>query len=1495
MDPFHVRSESSATGPSRNESSDTNEHTIISPDPPSPHFEEIKTYHGTERFNRGSVASLTRRNTSVALADEHVLLELARTVTSKHEGNAYDPTHPDFDLPKWLRLTVRRFDEQGVKAGRAGIFFKNLGISGSGSALQLQQTLASTLSPIQLAESFSFAKSEHKQILQNFNGSLRSGELLLVLGRPGSGCSTFLKTMCGEMHGLNMDENSTISYNGIPQDLMMKEFKGEVVYNQEVDKHFPHLTVGQTLEFAAEARSPHSDPLPGMSRSEFSSHVTRVVMAVFGLSHTYNTKVGNDFVRGVSGGERKRVSIAEMALSATPLAAWDNSTRGLDSATALKFVASLRTLADLSGSAHAVAIYQASQAIYDIFDKVILLHEGRQIYYGPASKAKQYFEAQGWLCPARQTTGDFLTSITNPTERQVRPGLENKVPRTAEDFERAWMASHAYQDNQRDIAMHERDSKDDGLVERLRSTKTLIQSKHAHHESPYVLTPHAQVVLCMRRSYQRIWNDKSSTLSNIAGQVVIALIISSIYYGTPNSTQGFTAKGATIFFAVLINALNAISEINTLYAQRPIVEKHASYAFYHPFAEALAGYISDIPIKFVLAIVFNVILYFITGLRREAGPFFIFFLFAFLTTLTMSAIFRTLGAATKTISQAMALAGVMTLALVNYAGYQLPVPTMKPWFGWIRFINPVFYSFEAMIANEFHNQQFPCASITPAYTPRIGDSFICGVIGAVPGELTVNGDRYISINYEYTYAHVWRNLGILLGFLIGFLIAYVVVSEVNSSSASTAEFLVFRNREAAASMTHGQDEEIVNTEGFTKEQMPSESMNSLAPQTDTFTWKNVCYDIKIKEEPRRLLDEVSGFVKPGTLTALMGVSGAGKTTLLDVLASRTSMGIITGDMLVNGRPLDASFQRKTGYVQQQDLHLETSTVRESLRFSAMLRQPASVSKEDKYQHVEEVIKMLNMQDFAEAVVGTPGEGLNVEQRKLLTIGVELAAKPKLLLFLDEPTSGLDSQSSWAICSFLRKLADNGQAVLCTIHQPSAILFQQFDRLLFLAKGGRTVYFGPIGTNSRTLLDYFHTHGARHCADEENPAEYMLEIANAKDRDWPQVWKTSAEFHALHSEIDRLHDEGRLKPVDHDHGSLDEFAMPLSTQIYVVTYRTFQQYWRTPSYIIAKWALGMAAGLFIGFSYYQSDSSVQGTQNIIFSGFQVSTIFSTLVQQIMPLFVSQRSLYEVRERPSKSYSWKAFLIANMAAEIPYNVMTGIIVFATYSYPIVGILSPERQGLILLLCVQFFIYAGTFAHMCIAALPDAQTASTVVTLLFAMSLVFNGVMQAPSALPRFWIFMYRVSPFTYWIAGLMAVQGAGREIVCSAAETNVFSPPLNQTCAAYLAEYLTMAPGRLQNPDATQDCRYCSLSSTDQFLGALGIRYDERWRNFGIMWVYIIFNIFAATGTYYAFRVVKWDGEKVRRDLKGFGKALFGRHTPNAKDKRGRKEMEVARPF
>lgn len=204
-------------------------------------------------------------------------------------------------------------------------------------------------------------------------------------------------------------------------------------------------------------------------------------------------------------------------------------------------------------------------------------------------------------------------------------------------------------------------------------------------------------------------------------------------------------------------------------------------------------------------------------------------------------------------------------------------------------------------------------------------------------------------------------------------------------------------------------------------------------------------------------------------------------------------------------------------------------------------------------------------------------GLNVEQRKRLTIAVELAAKPQLLLFLDEPTSGLDSQTAWSICSLMRKLANSGQAILCTIHQPSAILFQEFDRLLFLAPGGRTVYFGEIGENSRTLTNYFESNGAHACPPHANPAEWMLEVIGSVPgipavHDWALVWNQSPERQAVRKELARMQRQLSSKVDAASNVKSSSFAAPFLLQFWLVYKRVNEQYWRTPTYIWSKMIL-----------------------------------------------------------------------------------------------------------------------------------------------------------------------------------------------------------------------------------------------------------------------------------------------------------------------------------
>jgi ATP-binding cassette subfamily G (WHITE) protein 2 (PDR) len=286
------------------------------------------------------------------------------------KDSSLDPAGKNFSAKAWLSNLVGFIskDPSSYHPRYTGVSFRNLNVYGFTTATDYQKNVINIL--VGIGDVFRWVAGTRKkhrvEILRDFDGLVESGEMLLVLGRPGSGCSTLLKTISGDTHGFFVDAESNINYQGIPAKQMHSQFRGEAIYMAETDVHFPFLTVGQTLSFAAKARAPRDNTFPGVTRDMFAEHMRDVIMASFGLNHTINTNVGSALVPGASGGERKRVSIAEAALSGSPLQCWDNSTRGLDSANALEFCKTVRLSTDLTGVTAFVSLYQGSQDTYDV-------------------------------------------------------------------------------------------------------------------------------------------------------------------------------------------------------------------------------------------------------------------------------------------------------------------------------------------------------------------------------------------------------------------------------------------------------------------------------------------------------------------------------------------------------------------------------------------------------------------------------------------------------------------------------------------------------------------------------------------------------------------------------------------------------------------------------------------------------------------------------------------------------------------------------------------------------------------------------------------------------------------------------------------------------------------------------------------------------------------------------------------------------------------------
>lgn len=827
----------------------------------------------------------------------------------------------------------------------------------------------------------------------------------------------------------------------------------------------------------------------------------------------------------------------------------------------------------------------------------------------------------------------------------------------------------------------------------------------------------------------------------------------------------------------------------------------------------------------------------------------------------MTAMFRAIGASFRSFNVASQLSGLVLPAIVVYIGFLIQKPQMHPWFVWIFWVDPLAYAFDALLSNELHDKIIACVGNNlvpsgPTYNSTTNQG-CAGVLGSVEGRGFVTGTDYLSA-LTYSEAHIWSNFAIIWAFWALFIaITIFATTRWRSSAERGSSLLIPRERALAHQATSRNDEETPAGEksasgnssvyrGSTVAESSDEGSggnSDLMRNSSIYTWKNVTYTVNTADGEKVLLDNVQGWVKPGMLGALMGSSGAGKTTLLDVLAQRKTEGTISGSILVDGRPLPVSFQRSAGYCEQLDVHEPLTTVREALEFSALLRQNRETPRAEKLKYVDTIIDLLELHDLADTMIGTVGNGLNVEQRKRVTIGVELVAKPSILIFLDEPTSGLDGQSAYNTVRFLRKLAAHGQAVLVTIHQPSAQLFAQFDTLLLLAKGGKMVYFGDIGAQAQTVKSYFARHGAP-CPQNANPAEHMIDVVSghlSKGRDWNQVWLASPEQTAMTQELDRIIEDAAAKPpgtVDDGH----EFATTLWEQTKLVTRRMNISLYRNTDYINNKIILHLTSALFTGFTFFQVRDSVGDLQSRVFAVWQFIFVAPGVIAQLQPLFIARRDIFEAREKKSKMYSWTAFVTGLILSEIPYLFLCGILYFFCWYFTVGFPLIPARAGAVLFVVLVYELLYTGLGQFVAAYAPNEVFAALVNPLLVSFLVSFCGILVPYHQIQAFWRYwMYWVDPFTYLMSSLLVFTSWGQDVQCKGSEFAVFDPPNGTTCGAYLADYMRDGLGaasNLVNPDATESCKVCSYTLAQDYLRTMHIdEYYYGWRDTGIIVIFV----------------------------------------------------------
>ncbi|KAG2502493.1 hypothetical protein JM18_009716, partial [Phytophthora kernoviae] len=855
-------------------------------------------------------------------------------------------------------------------------------------------------------------RTVRKEILKNVSGVFTAGKITLLLGQPGSGKSALMKMLSGRFP---VDKNITvggdISFNNVPKKQIIDRLPQFVSYVDQRDKHFAPLSVKETLEFAYKVcggditkraevltllRTEKRDVEALEATKAIFANYPDVIIQQLGLQNCQNTIVGDAMIRGVSGGERKRVTTGEMEFGMKYVSLMDEISTGLDSAATYDIVNTQRSVAHTLRKTVVIALLQPSPEIFSLFDDVMILNEGELMYHGPCNKVENYFETLGFKCPAGRDIADYLLDLGTPEQYQYEAEHSAKSPRQPDEFGESFRRSEHYQET---LAALEAPYESELLRTVKEDMDPMPKFQQSFLESTAIL---------FKRELMITYRNKAFVMGRLVMILVMGLLFSTIYYDF-DPTEVSVACGV-IFSTVMFLSMGQSSQLPVYMMNREIFYKQRGANFYRTSSYVLASSISQIPLSLAETIVFGTLVYWMCGFAAEVSLFIIFELTVLLSNLAMGMWFFFLAAACSHENIATPLCMMSILIFIIFAGFIVTADEIPDYLIWAHWISPMSWSVRALAINQYRSSEFDvCVYGTIDYCTNYGFKM---------------GEYYLNLFGLYT-GKEWVAYGIIYlaaVYVLFMFLSYLALEHLRYEApvnVNVTEKSIENESYALVTTPKGKENEVVELAVNTHEK-------HFVPVTVAF--QDLHYWVPDPHNPKEsleLLKGINGYAVPGSITALMGSTGAGKTTLMDVIAGRKTGGKITGKILLNGyEASDLAIRRCTGYCEQMDVHSEAATIREALTFSSFLRQDASISDAKKYESVNECIEMLGLEDIADQII----RGSSVEQMKRLTIGVELAAQPSVI-FLDEPTSGLDARSAKLIMDGVRKVADSGRTII----------------------------------------------------------------------------------------------------------------------------------------------------------------------------------------------------------------------------------------------------------------------------------------------------------------------------------------------------------------------------------------------------------------------------------------------------------------------------------